>query len=166
MAMARHHLQAHHGGGTFHQVIVNLAEVQPHRGRDGYRWDAEAWYGGDIDRMWLKSEGEGAFGAALEAADLLARAEGYYDQRITQRLILQPRVEFNLAAQDLPASRTGSGLVSSEFGLRLRYEIAREFAPYVGVSHFRKSGDTARFARAAGEDARETRIVIGIRTWF
>lgn len=61
--------------------------------------------------------------------DLLGRLEGYYDQRITQRLILQPRAELNFAAQDVPENRIGSGLSNAELGLRLRYEIRREFAP-------------------------------------
>ncbi|WP_163596963.1 copper resistance protein B, partial [Klebsiella pneumoniae] len=62
--------------------------------------------------------------------ELLGRLGGYYDQRITQRLILQPRAEFNLSAQVLPAQRIGAGLTSAELGLRLRYEITRRFAPY------------------------------------
>src|SRR3546814_13282696 len=58
-----------------------------------------------------------------DKGDVLARAEGYYDQRITQRLILQPRVELNFAAQDIPQNRIGSGLSTAELGLRLRYEV-------------------------------------------
>jgi len=98
--------------------------------------------------------------------NLLARAEAYYDQRITQRLILQPRVELNFAAQDVRENRIGSGLSDAELGLRLRYEIRREFAPYVGISWERRVGDTARFRRAAGEDAQGTSFVAGIRFWF
>ena len=64
--------------------------------------------------------------------------------------MLQPRVEFNLSAQDVPLSGLGSGLTHAEAGLRLRYEIKREFAPYVGVSWERQFGDTARFSRATG----------------
>src|SRR3546814_2105416 len=64
--------------------------------------------------------------------DLLGRLEGYYDQRITQRLVLQPRVELNLSAQDVPENRLGSGITNAELGLRLRYEITRQFAPYIG----------------------------------
>src|SRR3546814_14227784 len=60
-----------------------------------------------------------------DKGDVLARAEGYYDQRITQRLILQPRVELNFAAQDIPQNRIGSGLSTAELGLRLRYEVRR-----------------------------------------
>src|SRR3546814_12446463 len=88
----------------------------------------------------------------------------YYDQRITQRLILQPRVELNFAAQDIPQNRIGSGLSTAELGLRLRYEVRREFAPYVGISYDRKVGDTARYARAEGEQTRGTSFVFGIRT--
>ena len=98
--------------------------------------------------------------------DLLGRLEGYYDQRITQRLILQPRAELNFAAQDVPENRIGSGLSNAELGLRLRYEIRREFAPYIGVSWDRKVGDTARFSRAAGDDATAKSIVAGVRVWF
>lgn len=67
------------------------------------------------------------------------RLEGYYDQRITQRIVLQPRVELNLAAQDVADSGIGAGLSTAEFGLRLRYEVERQFAPYVGASGCRGS---------------------------
>ena len=65
--------------------------------------------------------------------ELMARAEGYYDQRITQRLILQPRAELNFAAQSSSDIGVGSGLSDAEVGVRLRYDIRREFAPYIGV---------------------------------
>lgn len=222
MAEARRVLREEHGGGTFSQLLFNLAEYQVREGRDGFLWDGEFWWGGDIDRLVLKSEGEGAFGDGVEDAevealwsraldpywnfqagvrydfkpnpsrtyatigieglapywfevegalflsdkgDLLGRLEGYYDQRITQRLILQPRAELNFAAQDVPETGIGSGLSDVELGLRLRYEFAREFAPYVGVSYERK-GDTARFARAEGDDRESTSFVAGVRLWF
>ena len=95
-----------------------------------------------------------------------ARLEASYDQRITQRLILQPAAEMNFAAQDVPELGIGSGLSDIELGLRLRYEFAREFAPYVGVNWQRKLGDTARFARADGDDASATALVMGVRFWF
>ena len=98
--------------------------------------------------------------------DLTARVEAEYDQRITQRLILQPRAELNFAAQDVPENRIGSGLSNAELGLRLRYEIRREFAPYVGVSWDRRFGDTARYARADGDRATSKSIVAGVRVWF
>ena len=223
MAMGRHHLQEAHGGQKVGQVLFNLAEYQFRKGRDGFEWNGEAWYGGDINRLWVRSEGEGVFGRSIERAEvqalyshaidpyfnlqgglrydfkpnpsrvyatvgveglapsffelegalflsnkgeLLARAEGYYDQRVTQRLILQPRFEINLAAQDSRAIGVGSGLSDAEIGLRLRYDIRREFAPYVGVQYRRAFGDTRRFMREAGEDTAGWSILTGIRAWF
>jgi copper resistance protein B len=80
--------------------------------------------------------------------------------------VLQPRAELNFAAQDVPENQIGSGLSNAELGLRLRYEVRREFAPYVGVSWDRRFGDTARFARAEGDKATSTSLVAGIRIWF
>lgn len=72
----------------------------------------------------------------------------------------------SLAAQDAPELGIGAGLSNAEVGLRLRYEIRREFAPYVGVHYERRFGDTADFARAAGEDRDNLRVVAGLRAWF
>lgn len=110
-------------------------------------------------------EVEGSFFLA-EDGDLLARVEGSYDLRLTQRLVLEPRAELEFAAQEIPQSEIGSGLSKGEFGLRLRYEIRRDFAPYVGVSYERVFGETADFARSAGEDVESTRVVVGLRAWF
>jgi copper resistance protein B len=98
--------------------------------------------------------------------EVLGRLEGSYDLRLTQRLVLQPRAELNLAAQDTRQTRTGSGLSDAELGLRLRYEVRREFAPYVGVSYERMYGNTATFARRAGDDAGGANLVVGIQAWF
>ncbi|WP_363201403.1 copper resistance protein B [Phenylobacterium sp.] len=95
-----------------------------------------------------------------------ARLEGSTDFRLTQRLVLQPRGELNFAAQDDARRGIGAGLSDAELGLRLRYEVRREFAPYVGVVWSRKFGDTADFARAEGEDAEDVRAVVGLRAWF
>jgi copper resistance protein B len=101
-----------------------------------------------------------------DRGDVLARFEGYHDMRLTQRLLLQPRAEMNLSAQDVPRDRLGSGLTNVELGLRLRYEIVREFAPYIGVAWERRFGGTARYARADGEDVGGTTFVAGVRLWF
>lgn len=98
--------------------------------------------------------------------EVLGRIEGTYDLRLTQRFVLQPRAELNFAAQDTAETRTGSGLSNAELGLRLRYEIRREFAPYIGVSVDRRFGRTADYARTAGEDVRSTAVVVGLRAWF
>ena len=223
MAMGRHHLKEGHGGQKFTQVMFNIAEAQYRNGRDGFEWDGEGWYGGDINRLTIKSEGEGAFGRSIERAEvqalysravgpyfnlqgglrydfkpnpsrvyatfgfeglapgffdvegalflsnkgeLMARVEGYYDQRITQRLILQPRVELNFAAQNTREIGVGSGLSDAEVGLRLRYDIRREFAPYVGVQYRQAFGQTRRFLRDEGEDAGEWSLLTGVRVWF
>lgn len=223
MQRSRDAMMHESGGQKLAFVMFNLAEYQPRRDGDAFRWDGEAWYGGDINRLTLKTEGEGQFRGGVENAeiqalysravdpyfnfqagvrqdlgkgprrtyatvgfeglapylfevegalflsnkgDVLGRLEGYYDQRITQRLILQPRVELNLAAQDVPENRIGAGLSNAELGLRLRYEIKRQFAPYIGVSWDRKVGATARYARANGESATNSGLVAGVRIWF
>ena len=223
MDEARALFRDEHGRIRSHRVFFDQLEARIQSGRDGYAWDAEAWYGGATNRLWLKTEGEGTFGSSPEQAevqalwsraldpwfnlqagvrydfrpdprrgylvvgiqglapywfevdgavflsdrgDLSARFEGEYEQRITQRLILQPRVELDFALQDVPAIGVGSGLSSAEAGLRLRYEIVPEFAPYVGVQYGRAFGDTARFRRAAGEDVGGWSFLMGVRTWF
>ncbi|GIX20288.1 MAG: hypothetical protein KatS3mg120_1964 [Erythrobacter sp.] len=98
--------------------------------------------------------------------DVTARIEAEIDQRITQRLILQPRVEANLSAQDIPRLGIGAGLDELALGARLRYEFEREFAPYVGIEQSWRGGRGADFARARGEDPSVTSLVAGIRFWF
>ena len=98
--------------------------------------------------------------------EVRARIEGSYDLRLTQSLILQPRIEANLAFQDIPEIGIGSGLSNLEAGLRLRYEIKQEIAPYIGVEWRRQTGDTARFTRATGDDPDMLSFVAGIRIWF
>ena len=98
--------------------------------------------------------------------DVTARIEAEYDFLLTQRLIAQPRTELNFAAQDVAALGIGSGLSTVELGLRLRYEIRREFAPYIGVNWERSVGATADFARSAGDDPGAISLVAGVRLWF
>lgn len=101
-----------------------------------------------------------------EVGRTAARFAAEYELLITNRLILQPRIEFNWYGQSDVERAIGSGLSTGEVGLRLRYEIRREIAPYVGMMQEKKFGGTADFARAAGEDPSETRFVAGIRLWF
>ena len=223
MERSRAMLRYESGGMPAWMIMIDQLEYRAQKGANGYAWEGEGWYGGDLDRFAFKTEGEGAIGGPLESAefqglysraldpwfnlqlgvrhdvrpqpqrtyavigieglapywfevggalflsekgDLLARVEASYDQRITQRLILQPNAELNFAAQDVPELGIGSGLSDIELGLRLRYEFAPEFAPYVGVNWERKTGDSARYARGDGEAVSATSFVAGVRFWF
>ena len=210
-----------HDSGVNSMLLVNQLEWQ---GGDGnaQSWDIKGWVGGDIDRLWLRSEGErsagrtesaeaqalwghaigpwwdvvggvrqdfkpgasqtwaafGLQGMALynfeaeatlfvgESGHTAARLEGDYDILLTNRLILQPTAELNFYAQNDPQRGVGSGLAESELGLRLRYEVRREFAPYVGLSWNRTYGQTAQYARDEGEDVNQLHWVVGVRLWF
>ena len=98
--------------------------------------------------------------------EVSARIEAEYDLLLTQRLILQPRAELEFSAEDAPSRGLGAGLANVELGARLRYEIRREVAPYVGVSWSRDVGATADFARAGGEDPSRLSFVAGLKFWF
>ena len=92
--------------------------------------------------------------------------EAEYELLLTNRLILQPVLEATLHGKEDAARGIGKGLSPAEAGLRLRYEVTRQFAPYVGVVHERSFGDTAALRRAGGDRARDTRLVAGVRFWF
>lgn len=98
--------------------------------------------------------------------DVSARLEAEYHLLITQRFVMQPRAELNFAVQDVAELGIGSGLSSAEIGLRMRYEIKREIAPYVGVSWERLVGATADLGREEGENISSASFVVGIRLWY
>jgi copper resistance protein B len=214
MDRSRAILAEEHGGAAVSKVMGNLLEYTSASDGGGYRWDAEAWYGGDRQRFVFKTEGEGLRRTELGAADMQAlysraigrytdvqagaryelrpdgrayatvavesllpfwfkvqaalflsdrgdvssRLEGHYDLRLTQRWILQPRAEISLAAQDVPDT--------AELGLRLRYEVRRELAPYVGVNFERRFGRTTDIPRTTGDDVRDISFLLGLRAWF
>ena len=110
----------------------------------------------DLEVTGLVS-GEGHLAAKLEAS---------YDLLLTQQLILQPQIELNVYSKADPTSLIGNGFSDIDTGLRLRYEIDRKFAPYVGVVYQGKFGQTANFARQAGESTSDVRFAFGIRVWF
>lgn len=112
---------------------------------------------------WFETE---AFVYVGENGRTAARLQAEYEESITQRLILQPKIEVNLYGRDDPQRGIGSGLSDAEFGLRLRYEIRREFAPYIGIVWRQRYGRTADFARAQGEHAVELQFVAGLHVWF
>ena len=224
MAASRKQLLVENGDIRSTAVLIDSIEASFGDGEETYSWNAQGWTGGDINRFWWKTEGEGAFGGKLHEAevqalysraiapfwdvqagvrqdfrpdgddtthltvgiqgvapywfemsaaaflstegDLTARAEAEYDQRLTQKWILQPAIEVAMSASDIPELEIGSGLTSITAGLRLRYEIRKEFAPYVGVEWSRSLGDTADYAKARGEDPEDFRLVVGIKAWF
>lgn len=103
---------------------------------------------------------------ASDEGHFAGRLKASYDLLITQRLILQPEVELNVYSKADPARGIGSGLSDIDTGLRLRYEISRKFAPYIGVAYSGRFFQSAAFARREGESPNDLRFVFGVRAWF
>ncbi|MDQ6999888.1 MAG: copper resistance protein B [Mariprofundus sp.] len=101
-----------------------------------------------------------------DQGDVSARITATYDLLFTQRLILQPRFEVNAALTEVPQFGVGKGVNDIQLGMRLRYEIAREFAPYLGIAWQRQFGATANLVRAGGEVASNVSLIAGLRWWF
>jgi len=129
----------------------------------------------DIDRDWLVIgyEGLAPYFFEIDTALFLGksgqaalRLEAEYELILTQKLVLSPEVEVNIYAEEDSERSTGAGLSNIEAGVRLRYEIRREFAPYIGVTWNSLYGDTADIAKTSGDEASNTSVVIGIRAWF
>lgn len=112
---------------------------------------------------WFEIDVSAYFGEAGRSA---LRFEVEYELMFTQRVVLVPQVEMNAHGHNDRETGTGSGLSDIEAGLRLRYEIRREFAPYVGFNWEKSYGNTRRFARDEGEHSEEAAWVIGISAWF
>lgn len=217
-----------HDDARYATLLVDRLEYVQGDSEDLLVWDAQFWYGVDISRLWIETEGEdvisGGDGGELENfdiqysrrfspfwdwqagvgyqttygsggnnrvsavlgiqglapywfevdanlrasedGDLSADLEVEYDWLLTQRLILQPRLETSYAFDDVEAFGIGKGLNSVEVGLRLRYETRREFMPYIGVTWSRKFGDTRDLAETEGDDIEDTAFVAGLRFWF
>lgn len=200
-----------------------LERTRDDDGKLASAWETDAWWGGDIDKLWLRSEGErsgqgtrdaraellwshayGTFwdwrlgvrddfgagpgrqwlavgvqglapywfdlGATLYAGPqgrTAARIEASYDLRFTQRLILAPELELNFYGKNDPRRDVHAGLSDAELGLRLRYEISRRFAPYVGVNwHWRPHDRSPALPPAAAAPAHERTWLLGVRCWL
>lgn len=213
-----------HDNGIFYYVLFNRLEAWDADAGAGtvLAWEAQSWIGTDLNRLWLRSEGEKVDGR-LDSADLevlyghsvsawwdvvagvrhdfkpgasqdflaigviglapykfevgttaylgesgqtAARIEVEYETLVTNRLILQPLLEAEFHGKDDEARGVGSGLGTAEFGLRLRYEVRREFAPYIGIVRERAFGKTARYREQDGHPSDDTRVVAGFRIWF
>ena len=207
---------------TFGMFAFDRLEHAAGDGSSATAWSAQGWLGGDMDKVFFRSEGvreNGAFehadaelswshaiapfwdgqigvrrdfgrgpdrtwaafgvqGLAPYWFELAAtayvggqgrtalRLEAEYEALLTQRWVLQPRFELNAYGKADPAAQVGAGLSDAALGLRLRYEVRREFAPYVGVEWSRRFGRSADFARADGESAGQLQWVAGLRFWF
>ena len=208
--------------GSLHTLVM-LDQLEVTQGRDGagQRWEGQGWAGGDIDRLWLRSEGDSAGGSLRdgdveafwshavspfwvaqtgmrqdlgagartwgaiglqglapywinveatayvgEGGRLAGRLRSSYDLWLTQRLVAQPELEANAYSRADAGRDLGSGPTDLRLGLRLRYEIRHEFAPYVGVEMIRHFGETAGLISQAGQPAQDVQAVAGIRLWF
>jgi copper resistance protein B len=211
-----------HGSVPVGMLLIDQLEAFHGRDANGQSWEAQAWYGSDENKLWIRTEGErsrgkledgdleafwshniatfwstqlgvrqeigegptrtwAAFGVQglapywfeLEATGYVgpsgrtaARVRAEYELLFTQRLILQPEAEINLYGKNDPQRRIGSGVSDVQFGLRLRYEIRRQFAPYIGVNWVRRIGTTADYARQDHQPILDRQIVAGVRLWF
>jgi len=115
---------------------------------------APYWFEVDVS-AWLGDSGRTAF--TLEAE---------YELLLTQRWVLQPRVELDAYGRDDPEAGVGSGLSDAAAGVRLRYEITRQFAPYIGWEWSGQFGGTADLAAEAGMPRRDSRWLVGLRMWY
>jgi copper resistance protein B len=211
-----------HDNSIRNYVVFDRLEVWNADKGTGMAWEGQSWIGTDLNRLWLRSEGERVAGrtdkASLEvlygrslspwwdvvtgvrhdfkpgasqdfaaigvmglapykfevaatayigqSGQTSARIEVEYETLLTNRLILQPLVELNLYGQDDARRGIGSGLGTIEAGLRLRYEVSRQFAPYVGIVRERAFGRSADFRSDEGEHIDDTRFVAGLRFWY
>jgi copper resistance protein B len=142
-------------------------------------FDAQVGVRADLDsgptRTWAAVGIEGLapyyfdFAPTLYIRDgghVAGRVTGSYDLLLTQRWIMQPEVELNFYSKDDPSRRIGSSLSDLDTGVRLRYEISRKFAPYIGFVYSGKYGNTTSYSRQAGETTSDHHFVFGLRLWY
>ena len=160
------------GGETKLQLLYGRLLTPWWDGQVGVRMDAQYGEGATSTRTSLALGVQGLAPGWFEVeptlcvsqdGDVFASLEASYDLLFTQRLVLQPRLETSVALQEVPEFGVGSGFNDVELGMRLRYEIRRGIAPYVGFSWERRIGGTADLAHASGEPVREFSLVAGIR---
>jgi len=203
------------------KFMLDKFETTDAEGDSPLNWELDAWTGKDLNKFWIKSEGERLDGETEQSNELLysraissfwdvqlglrqdrvgsikreffsvgvqglapylfdtstsiligennqigIAAQFEYEIMLTQRWVLSPEVELDFWSENDPEMGIGSGLSTAEIGLRLRYEIRREFAPYIGISWSKNYGDTADFAAEEGGDFESTLFVAGVRIWF
>ena len=150
----------------FDRVIARWWDAQVGIRQDFGKGPPRTWLGLGVQGLapyWLDVEATLYLGDGGRTA---ARVKADYDLLLTQRLILQPYAEANLYGKADPRRQIGSGLSDMELSLRLRYEVRRELAPYLGVGWFKRFAGTAGLARAAGEGSDEVELIAGLHVWF
>jgi len=216
-----------HDDHAYGMVLVDRFELQSVDAVEQLIWDAQGWYGKDINRLWIETEGsyndkhngelenfdvqysrrispfwdlqlglgtQTSFGVGdkqeryygiigfqglapywfeidtnlrvSNEGDSWLDFEAEYDWRLTQKWVLQARAETSYAFNEAEEFEQGQGFYGLTAGLRLRYHVSREFAPYIGISTTQYSGDTADLREAEGADDSTTSLVAGFRFWF
>ncbi|NYT27139.1 copper resistance protein B [Candidatus Thiodubiliella endoseptemdiera] len=202
--------------------VMGEVEMRSTNGDNPRVWNIDAWVGQDLNKLWIKAEGE-RVGSNTEQSELqllyskavapfwdlqfgvkkdfnpkpsrnwgviaakglapylfeidaslfigesgqsAVRLDAEYEYMLSQKLIISPEIEINIFGKDDELTGTGKGLSTVEAGLRLRYEITREFAPYIGINWEKKYGNTADFSATEGENIEDTQLVVGVRFWF
>jgi copper resistance protein B len=133
---------------------------------DGGTGPSRQWLGAGLEGLapgFIETEASMYLGEDGRSA---LRLKFERDFLFTQRLVLQPELELYAYGKDDAAKLIGAGLSELSFGLRLRYEIRREIAPYVGIGWSWRLGDTGDYAEAAGEEDSEFNFLAGLRAWF
>ena len=201
--------------------LLDKFETTDADGDSPLNWEIDAWLGKDLNKLWVKSEGEHINSETEQSNELLfsraispfwnvqvglrqdrassvereflsagvqglapylfnssmsivageneqfgLSAQFEYEAMFTQRLVLSSEIELDFWSENDPEMGIGSGISTTELGFRLRYEIRREFAPYIGISWSKNYGDTADFAAEEGDESDSTLIVAGVRVWF
>lgn len=142
----------------WHAVAGVRQDVRP---GPAQTWAAVGLHG--LAPQWFELEVTAYLGASGRTH---LRFETEYQLLLTNRLVLQPKVEFEAYGKPDQDHGFGRGVSTVDAGLRLRYEIRRELAPYVGIAWSRSLFGTADLAEAAGEAKSAVRLVSGVRVWF
>lgn len=138
------------------------------------QFGARREFGEDVDRNWLSIGLSGLapywfeVDASLfvgEKGNSLLDIEAEYDLLLTQRLVVQPRLDIHSYGKTDVEAGHGSGLSRVIAGFRMRYEFSRQITPYIGVERVMKFGKTADLL-PFGEDSKDTHWIAGLRFWF
>lgn len=148
-----------HAVSPFWNAVLALRETNA-------EGEARSWAGIGLQGLapFRIETGVALYAGAGGQAEL--RVDLQHELLLTNRLILQPQLELNAFGRDDAMRGEGAGLAETRAGLRLRYELSRQFAPYLGVEWTQACGATRDLRDAVGERAHEARTVAGLRFWY